>query len=127
MFVPVVHVREPVAIVSPAESTTVYAWLPAVNQAAAQQPVASVVHDGGRIVYWVYGLENNEWITRVVDPVRKALTSKVPYGPLKALSAIPAAAIWGAIKLFYAPGPDGKWPSHLPYGQYFSNRSNGIR
>jgi len=91
------------------------------DPAAGAAAVASVVRDGGRIVYWVYGLENNEWITRVVDPVRKALTSKVPYGPLKALSAIPAAAIWGAIKLFYAPGPGGTWPSHLPYGQYFSS------
>ncbi len=83
--------------------------------------VASVVRDGGRVVYWVYGLENNEWITRFVDPVRRSITSKIPYRALRALSAVPAALIWAAIKLFYSPGPHGTGPRHLPYGQYFSS------
>jgi len=90
---------------------------PATGAAA----VASVVRDGGRVVYWVYGRENNEWITRFVDPVRRSLTSKISSEPLRALSAVPAAVIWAAIKLFYAPGPDGKGPKGLPYGQYFSS------
>src|SRR5438552_10498696 len=90
---------------------------PATGAAA----VASVVRDRGRVVYWVYGRENNEWITRFVDPVRRTLTSKIPSEPLRALSAVPAAVIWAAIKLFYAPGPDGKGPKSLPYGQYFSS------
>ncbi len=93
--------------------------LPDPGDAAAA--VASVVHEDGRVVYWVYGRENNEWITRFVDPVRKALTSKIPYAPLRALSAIPAAGIWAAIKLLYAPGADGKGPKNLPYGEYFSS------
>ena len=29
-----------------------------------------------------------------------------------------------AIKLFYGPGPDGKGPKHLPYGEYFSSMRN---
>lgn len=91
------------------------------DPAAAAVSVASVVRDGGRIVYWVYGLENNEWIIRLVDPVRKAVTSKIPYAPLRALSALPAVGIWAAIKLLYAPGPDGRGPANLPYGQYFSS------
>jgi SAM-dependent methyltransferase len=83
--------------------------------------IASVVRDGGRLVVWVYGQENNEWITRFVDPVREAITSRIPYQALRALSAIPASAIWAAIKLFYQPGPDGKGPKRLPYGEYFSS------
>ncbi len=83
--------------------------------------VASVVRNGGRLVYWVYGLENNEWITRFVDPFRRSITSKIPYRALRVLSAVPAAVIWVAIKLFYGPGPDGRAPRHLPYGQYFSS------
>lgn len=83
--------------------------------------IADVVREGGRVVYWVYGRENNEWITRFVDPVRKSVTSKLPYPALKAVSAVPAAAIWAAIKLFYRPGPDGRGPRHLPYGEYFSS------
>ena len=75
-------------------------------------------------MYWVYGLENNEWITRFVDPIRRTITAKIPYRALRALSAIPAAAIWAAIKLFYRPGPDGKGPRHLPYGEYFASMRN---
>lgn len=91
------------------------------DPAAAAARVATVVRDGGRICYWVYGLENNEWIIRFVDPIRKALTSKVPYGPLRALSAAPAAVLWAAIRLFYRLGPDGHGPAHLPYGDYLSS------
>ncbi|HEY4185727.1 MAG TPA: class I SAM-dependent methyltransferase [Polyangia bacterium] len=91
------------------------------DPADAARAVASVVHDGGRIVYWVYGLENNEWITRFVDPVRKAVTSKIPYAPLRALSAIPTVALFAAIRLLYAPGLDGQGPKNLPYSSYFSS------
>lgn len=83
--------------------------------------VSGVVRDGGRVVYWVYGLENNEWITKFVDPVRHAITSKIPYRALKTVSAVPAVLIWAAIKLFYRPGPDGKGPQRLPYGDYFAS------
>jgi len=93
--------------------------LPDPSVGAAQ--IASVVRDGGRVVYWVYGLENNEWITRYVDPLRKALTAKLPYRALRTLSAIPAAAIWAAIRLLYRPGPDGHGPRILPYGEYFTS------
>jgi len=91
------------------------------DPASGAAAVASVVRHGGRLVYWVYGRENNEWITRFVDPVRRSLTSKIPSEPLRALSAVPAAAIWAAIKLLYRPGPDGSGPRHLPYGQYFAS------
>lgn len=88
---------------------------------AGARSIASVVRDGGRMVVWVYGQENNEWITRFVDPVRKAITSRIPYRALRTLSALPAAGIWAAIKLFYQPGPDGKGPKGLPYAEYFSS------
>jgi SAM-dependent methyltransferase len=91
------------------------------NPEVGAKSVAAVVRDGGRLVVWVYGLENNEWITRFVDPVRHAITSKIPYRALRTLSAIPAAAIWAAIRLFYRPGPDGEGPTRLPYGQYLSS------
>ena len=91
------------------------------DPAAGAAAVASVVRDGGRLVYWVYGRENNEWITRFVDPVRRNVTSRLPSEPLRALSAIPAGVMWAAIKLFYKPGPDGRGPRNLPYGQYFAS------
>jgi uncharacterized protein YbaR (Trm112 family) len=91
------------------------------NPSVGAASVSAVVRDGGRIVIWVYGLENNEWIPRFVDPVRHAITSKVPYRVLRAVSALPAALIWAAIRLLYRSGPDGWGPRHLPYGQYLSS------
>jgi SAM-dependent methyltransferase len=88
---------------------------------AGAEAVTSVVRNGGKMVLWVYGRENNEWIVRFVDPVRNAITARFPSRPLKALSLLPAAAIWGAIQLFYKPGPNGEFPTKLPYGQYFSS------
>jgi SAM-dependent methyltransferase len=82
--------------------------------------LSTCVKRGGRVVVWVYGKENNEWITTFVDPVRKALTARMSPALLRPLSAVPSAALWAAIKLFYRPGPGGKGP-RLPYGQYFAS------
>jgi SAM-dependent methyltransferase len=83
--------------------------------------VASVLRDGGRLVLWVYGRENNEWIVKYVDPLRHALTSRVPWRPLKMLSSIPAAAIWAAIRLFYREGATGSVAQRLPYAEYLGS------
>jgi SAM-dependent methyltransferase len=91
------------------------------DPAAGTRSLASAVCEGGRMVIWVYGRENNEWIVRLVDPIRNAITSKIPYRALKALSALPSAMIWGAIKLLYRRGPGGAAPRHLPYAEYFSS------
>ncbi len=90
------------------------------NPAEGFRSLAGVVRDGGRVAIWVYGQENNEWITTFVDPVRKALTSRLPPRMLKALSALPSAALWGAIKLLYRPDAQGRGP-RLPYGDYFAS------
>lgn len=82
--------------------------------------LASVVKPGGRVAVWVYGKENNEWITTLVDPVRKALTARLPSSVLRALSAPPSLALWGAIRLFYKPDSQGRGP-RLPYGDYFAS------
>jgi SAM-dependent methyltransferase len=88
------------------------------DPAAGAARVASVVREGGRLVYWVYGRENNEWITRFVDPIRKAITSKIPYRVLQPLSALPAAALWAAIRLLYRGRHAGSPPKRLPYASY---------
>jgi len=71
------------------------------------------------MVVWVYGQENNEWITRFVDPVRKTLTSKLPPPALRAASAVPAAALWAAIRGVYRGATDGL-RSQLPYADYWT-------
>jgi len=90
------------------------------DPAAGFASLASRVREGGRVAFWVYGYEGNEWITRYVDPVRKAITSKLPAAFLRIAAIPPAAALWAVIKLFYRPHANGKGPSKLPYGDYFT-------
>jgi hypothetical protein len=61
------------------------------------------VKDGGHLSAWVYGAENNEWIMRFVSPVRERLTSRMSRRALLHLSKLPAAAMYAATKLVYAP------------------------
>ena len=91
------------------------------DPAAGFASLASRVREGGRVAFWVYGYEGNEWITRYVDPVRKGVTSHLPAGLLRAACVPPSLFLWGAIKLLYRPGPDGRGPVRLPYGDYFAS------
>lgn len=65
--------------------------------------LASKVKPGGRLSAWVYGAENNEWITRWVNPVRERITSRLDQRVLLQLSKIPAAGLYLATKLVYGP------------------------
>jgi SAM-dependent methyltransferase len=61
------------------------------------------VRPGGRAIAWVYGKENNEWILKVVDPVRRKVTSKLPHKAVYQLSKVPAAMVWLASRGLYRP------------------------
>jgi SAM-dependent methyltransferase len=54
---------------------------------------------GGKVLIWVYGRENNEWIVRFVDPLRKELLSRLPIRLLDHLSLYPTALLWLALRL----------------------------
>jgi SAM-dependent methyltransferase len=54
---------------------------------------------GGRVLIWVYGLENNQWIVRLLDPVRKALFSRLPIGLVHHLALYPTAILWLLLRL----------------------------
>lgn len=90
------------------------------DPAAGFSSLSSRVRNGGRVFFWVYGYEGNEWITRYMNPIRKAITSKLPAGLLRVLCLAPSGFLWAVIKLFYRPRADGKGPKHLPYGDYFA-------
>ena len=85
--------------------------------------LASKVTPGGHISAWIYGAENNEWITRWVNPVRKKLTSRMDQRILLQLSKIPAASIYLATKLVYGPLNRSRagqsFARHLFYNDYF--------
>lgn len=67
------------------------------------ESLASKVHPDGHISAWVYGAENNGWITRFVNPVREGFTSKMSQPTLYQLSKLPTLAVYLASKLIYKP------------------------
>jgi SAM-dependent methyltransferase len=67
-------------------------------QLALAQMVNSV-KEGGNVLIWVYGLENNEWIVRYADPLRKSLFSWLPIQIVHHLSLYPTMLLWFALRL----------------------------
>ena len=84
--------------------------------------LASKVKPGGHVSAWVYGAENNEWITRWVNPVREKVTSRMDQPTLLQVSKVPAACLYLATKLIYGPlNKNGSSiAQHLFYNDYFS-------
>lgn len=80
------------------------------------------VKPGGYMSAWVYGAENNEWITRWVNPLRERLTSRIDPRLLLQLSKLPAAIMFTATKTIYGPlnrSPRGaSIARHLFYNDY---------
>lgn len=70
---------------------------------AGFRSLASKVKPGGYLSAWVYGAENNEWITRWINPVRERITSRINRRALLHLSKLPAAIVYAATKLLYGP------------------------
>lgn len=61
------------------------------------------VKAGGHISAWIYGAENNEWITNYVNPIREGFTSKMNQPTLYQLSKLPTLALFLGTKLVYRP------------------------
>jgi SAM-dependent methyltransferase len=84
--------------------------------------VAAKVRPGGYLSAWVYGAENNGWITRWVSPLREGLTSRINRHVLLHLSKLPTAVLYLTTKLVYRPlnrlRADGSLVRHLFYSDY---------
>lgn len=65
--------------------------------------LVSRVKKGGAVSVWVYGAENNEWITKYVNPLREKLTSRMNPALLFHLSKIPTAVVYFLSKFVYKP------------------------
>lgn len=61
--------------------------------------MVKAVKPGGKVLIWVYGLENNRPIVYLLDPLRKALFSRLPVGFVHHLSLYPTALLWIALRL----------------------------
>lgn len=88
---------------------------------AGFKSLASKVKSGGHLSAWVYGAENNEWITRFVDPLRERITSQINPRTLLHLSKVPTAFVYLATKLVYRPlnrMGNGTIARHLFYNDY---------
>jgi SAM-dependent methyltransferase len=57
----------------------------------------------GQVLIWVYGLENMEFYVNVLNPIRKALFSRLPMSLLKRLAYIPASSLWLLLRIGFQP------------------------
>lgn len=83
--------------------------------------LASKVKKGGHISAWIYGAENNEWITNYVNPVRESFTSKISQPTLYHLSKLPTLGVFLASKLVYKPLKAKPLGKKLFYHEYLSH------
>lgn len=61
------------------------------NMVAAAKP-------GGEVAIWVYGKENNGWLLWILNPTRKILFSRMPIRWVHAISIVPTAILWVALR-----------------------------
>jgi SAM-dependent methyltransferase len=54
---------------------------------------------GGKVLMWTYGLENNGWIVKFLDPLRLKLFSRLPIGLVHHLSLCPSMLLWIGLRL----------------------------
>ncbi len=84
--------------------------------------LAAKVKSCGHLSAWVYGAENNGWITRWINPLRERITSRISPRALLHVSKLPAAALYAATKLVSAPlnknSKGASYARHLFYNDY---------
>lgn len=85
--------------------------------------LASKVEKGGHISAWVYGAENNEWISRYVNPIREGFTSQIGQPLLYQLSKLPTLGVFLTTKLVYRPLNAAAKPvaNKLFYNEYLNH------
>jgi SAM-dependent methyltransferase len=85
--------------------------------------LASRVKKDGHISAWVYGAENNEWITKFVNPVRESFTSQISQPVLYQLSKLPTLGVFLTTKLVYRPLNSAAKPiaDRLFYNEYLNH------
>jgi uncharacterized protein YbaR (Trm112 family)/ubiquinone/menaquinone biosynthesis C-methylase UbiE len=74
------------------------------------------VRPGGFVHAWVYGAEGNEWVERIITPVREHVTAHLPKPALLALSFCLSVPVHAAAKLTKGTGA----ARVMPYGAYLA-------
>lgn len=88
--------------------------------------LASKVKSGGHVSAWVYGAENNEWITRFINPLREKFSSRIDQRVLLQLSKVPTALVYLATKLVYGPLNRSNGGSRLAYHLFYNDYLSAI-
>lgn len=65
----------------------------------AVEKMYNATKPGGKTLIWLYGYENNEWIVRFFNPVRKLLFSRMPLPFVFALSLPLTTVLWVMIHI----------------------------
>jgi SAM-dependent methyltransferase len=69
------------------------------NPERALASMVEAAKPGGRVLIWVYGRENNRWIVFLLDPIRRALLSRLPVSCVHHLALYPTAILWLLLRL----------------------------
>ena len=64
------------------------------HPALALSRMVAAAKPGGQVAIWVYGAENNRWLTAGLNPLRRMLFSRLPIRLVHHLSLYPAALLW---------------------------------
>lgn len=98
-----------------------------IDPSVGFKSLASKIKPGGHFSVWVYGAENNRWITTIVNPLRTRFTSRMNRRALLHLSKVPTAILYAATKLIYGPLNRSQGGAaiarHLFYNDYLSSIS----
>jgi SAM-dependent methyltransferase len=82
--------------------------------------LAAHLHPGGALSAWVYGRENNGWVVHLINPLRRNVTSKLPFRVLYYLSYAPALLLYLAAILVYRPLAGTRLGRGLFYTDYIT-------
>jgi SAM-dependent methyltransferase/uncharacterized protein YbaR (Trm112 family) len=64
---------------------------------------------GGKISIWVYSEENNRGVIRILSPLRKYITSRLPHSILYFISRILGAILYAGLNVIYRPANEWKY------------------
>ncbi len=90
--------------------------------------IVKKVKKNGSISAWVYGKKNNEFITHIIEPLRKTITTNMNLKVLNIVSFFFTIPIFLATKVIYRPMNKFKVTKQilnmLPYSEYFLQLSH---
>lgn len=69
----------------------------------AFQEILKRTKPGGKVSVWIYGYENNAWITKFVNPVRERFMSRISPRAVDAISFLIALPLQCILKIIYQP------------------------